>query len=78
MSTVIRSLRRSLVAQMDMVGFFVEPLATPVFKRPNIRQLELDDPLPVLHMCVIQRRGSRLTPAALRFIEWVRSIPVGE
>ncbi|VWD40571.1 LysR family transcriptional regulator [Burkholderia lata] len=64
----------ALVAQMNMVGFFVQPLAVDVFKRLGIRAVELDDPLPVLQVCVIHRRGSRLTPAALQFIECVKQV----
>ncbi|TDG18275.1 hypothetical protein EYW47_35135 [Paraburkholderia silviterrae] len=62
----------ALVAQMDVVGFFVEPLADDIFKRAGIRRLDLDDALPVMQICVIQRRGSQLTPAALQFIECVK------
>ena len=64
----------ALVAQTDVVGFFVEPLADYAFKRVGIRRVELDDPLPVMQMCVIQRHGSRLTPAALQFIECVKEV----
>ncbi|MBY4865109.1 LysR family transcriptional regulator [Burkholderia sp. Bp9017] len=64
----------ALVAQMDHVGFFVEPLADEVFKRMGIRPVELDDPMPVLQMCAIQRRGSSLTPAAAQFIDCVRDV----
>lgn len=61
-----------LVAQMNLLGIFVEPLADQMFKQLGIRRADLDDQLPVLHICVIHRRGSRLTPAALQFIECVR------
>ncbi|WP_322086925.1 LysR family transcriptional regulator [Burkholderia sp. BCC1999] len=64
----------ALVAQMDHVAFFVEPLANEVFKRMGIRRVELDDPMPVLQMCAIQRRGSSLTPAAAQFVDCVREV----
>ncbi len=64
----------ALVSQTDVVGLFVESLAHEVFRRLGIRALALDDPMPVLQMCVVQRRGSQLTPAALRFVDCVRQV----
>jgi LysR family transcriptional regulator, regulator of abg operon len=68
----------ALVAQMDVVGFFAEPLAAHVFKHLGIRRVAVDEALPVMQVCVIHRRGSQLTPAALQFIECVREILAGE
>ncbi|AYQ43310.1 LysR family transcriptional regulator [Burkholderia aenigmatica] len=64
----------ALVAQLDHVGFFVEPLANEVFQRMGIRRVALDDPMPQLQMCAIQRRGSSLTPAATQFVDCVREV----
>ena len=64
----------ALVSQMDLVGCFAEPLAKVAFKRYGIRQLELEESFLPLQMCVIYRRDSRLTPAALQFIECIREV----
>ncbi|GAB2460936.1 LysR substrate-binding domain-containing protein [Comamonas humi] len=64
----------ALISQMDLLGFFAETLANQVAKTYGIRALELDDTLPTLQVCVIHRRGSALTPAALDFIRCVQDL----
>jgi len=49
-------------------------LAKAVFGKLGIRLLEPEDPLPILQVCVIHRRGSELTPAARQFIVCLREI----
>lgn len=62
----------ALVGQMDLVGLFVEPLATLTFKRHGIRRVEIEEELPMLSVSVIKRRGQLLTPAAQHFVECVQ------
>ncbi|CAB3936853.1 LysR substrate-binding domain-containing protein [Achromobacter insolitus] len=64
----------ALVSQTDHIGLFIEPLAKAVFGKLGIRLLEPEDPLPILQVCVIHRRGSELTPAARQFIVCLREI----
>ena len=61
----------ALVGHMDLIGLFVEPLAQLAFPRHGIRRLEIDDPLPTLRVCVLQRRGRPPTPAAQCFVECI-------
>ncbi|MBO9646942.1 MAG: LysR family transcriptional regulator [Variovorax sp.] len=61
-----------LVGEMDLVGMFVEPLVEVAFKRYGVRRVELRETLPTLSMCVIKRRGQKLTPAAQQFVECVQ------
>ena len=61
-----------LVGQTELVGMFVEPLVELAFKRYGIRRAEVKERLPVLSMCVIQRRGQRLAPAAQQFVDCIR------
>ncbi|MDQ6215922.1 MULTISPECIES: hypothetical protein [Achromobacter] len=49
-------------------------MAKAVFSKLGIRLLEPEDPLPILQVCVIHRRGSELTPAARQFIVCLREI----
>ncbi|MDB5826504.1 MAG: transcriptional regulator, LysR family, partial [Variovorax sp.] len=58
-----------LVGHMDLIGLFVEPLVQLTFKRHGIQRIELEETLPSLRVCVIQRRGQMLTPAARQFVE---------
>lgn len=67
-----------LVGQTDLVGLFVEPLAQIAFRRHGICRVELDEPLPMLSVCVLRRRGRLLTPAAQHFVDCVqRAVPQG-
>ncbi|SEA20620.1 LysR substrate-binding domain-containing protein [Variovorax sp. YR216] len=61
-----------LVGEMDLVGLFVEPLVDVAFKRYGVRRIEVEEALPTLSMCVIKRRGHKLTPAAQQFVECVQ------
>jgi DNA-binding transcriptional LysR family regulator len=61
-----------LVGQTDLIGMFVEPLVDLAFRRYGIRRVELKERLPTLSMCVIQRRGQRLAPAAQQFVDCIR------
>lgn len=61
-----------LVAEMDLVGLFVEPLVDVAFKRYGIRRVAVRELLPNLSMCVIKRKGQRLTPAAEQFVECIQ------
>jgi DNA-binding transcriptional LysR family regulator len=61
-----------LVSHMDLVGLFVEPLAALTFRNHGIHRLEVKEKLPPLRVCVIQRRGQRLTPAARQFVEHIQ------
>ncbi len=61
-----------MVAQMNCIGIFAEPLADKIFRQYEIRRFQTEDRLPVLQMCAIYRRGSRLTPAALQLIDCIR------
>jgi LysR family transcriptional regulator of abg operon len=61
-----------LVGHMDLIGLFVEPLVKLAFKRHRIRRLEIEEVLPVMHVCVIRRRGQPLTPAAQHFVECIQ------
>ncbi len=62
----------ALVGQMDLVGLFVEPLATLTFKRHGIRRVAIEEELPMLSVSVIKRRGQLLTPAAQHFVECIQ------
>jgi DNA-binding transcriptional LysR family regulator len=62
----------ALVGQMDLIGLFVEPLATLTFKRHGIRRVEIEEELPMLSVSVIKRRGQLLTPAAQHFVECIQ------
>ena len=57
---------------MDLVGLFVEPLVELAFRRHGIRRVDIREPLPPLHVCVIKLRSHRLTPAAQHFVECVQ------
>lgn len=61
-----------LVGQIDLVGLFVEPLVQLAFKRHGIRRVEVEDVLPTMNVCVIQRRGTRLTPAAQHLVDCIQ------
>ncbi|AMM25795.1 LysR substrate-binding domain-containing protein [Variovorax sp. PAMC 28711] len=61
-----------LVGHMDLIGLFVEPLATLAFKRHGIRRIEVKEQLPALPVCVIRRRGQKSTPAAQHFVECIQ------
>jgi LysR family transcriptional regulator of abg operon len=65
-----------LVGHMDLIGLFVEPLVQLTFKRHGIQRIELEETLPSLRVCVIQRRGQMLTPAARQFVECVQRASV--
>ena len=67
----------ALVGHMDLVGLFVEPLAQLAFPRHGIRRLEIDDVLPTLRVCVLQRRGRPQTPAAQCFVECIAQASAG-
>jgi LysR family transcriptional regulator, regulator of abg operon len=66
------SVALSLVAHTDMLSVFAQPLVDIEFKRHGIKALTLQEPLPQLTVAIIVRRGARLTPAALRFIDCLR------
>ena len=55
-----------------MLPDLVEPLVRLTFKRHGIRRVEVEEPLPVLSVCVIRRRGQLLTPAARHFVECIQ------
>lgn len=61
----------ALVGHMDLVGLFVEPLAQLAFSQHGIRRIEVEDTLPTLRVCVLQRRGRAQTPAAQCFVECI-------
>jgi DNA-binding transcriptional LysR family regulator len=67
-----------LVGQMDLIGLFVEPLVQLAFKRHGIRRIEIEETLPTLNVCVLQRSGQRLTPAAQQLVECMRRAATGE
>lgn len=62
-----------LVGHMDLLGLFVEPLVRLAFAHHGIRRIELKEKLPLLHVCVIRRRGQQLTPAARQFVECIQA-----
>ncbi|MNY61204.1 hypothetical protein D3C86_1978630 [compost metagenome] len=61
-----------LVGCMDLIGLFVEPLVRLAFKRHGIQHLMVQETMPTLDVCVITRRGQRLTPPAQQFVECVQ------
>ncbi|VTU24072.1 Galactose-binding protein regulator [Variovorax sp. SRS16] len=61
-----------LVGHMDLVGLFVEPLVGLAFRNHGIKRLEIKEKLPALRVCVIRRKGDRLTPAARQFVECIQ------
>lgn len=67
----------ALVAQTDMVGEFVEPVAERMFAPLGIRRLRTTDPLPALPVCAITRSSSTLTPAASQFVTCIREASSG-
>jgi LysR family transcriptional regulator of abg operon len=63
-----------LVGSTDLVGLFVEPLAALVFKNHGVRRVEVEENLPSLQVCVVQRAGQRLTPAARQLAECIYKV----
>jgi LysR family transcriptional regulator, regulator of abg operon len=63
-----------LVGSTDLVGLFVEPLAALVFKNHGVRRVEVEEVLPSLQVCVVQRTGQRLTPAARQLAECIYKV----
>ncbi|MFM0502474.1 LysR substrate-binding domain-containing protein [Paraburkholderia caffeinilytica] len=63
------SVALGLVAHTNVLSVFARPLVDIEFKRHGIKALTLQEPLPELTVAIIVRRGARLTPAALHFID---------
>jgi LysR family transcriptional regulator of abg operon len=63
-----------LVGSTDLVGLFVEPLAMLAFKNHGVRRVEIKERLPTLQVCVVQRAGQRLTPAARQLVECIEEV----
>lgn len=61
-----------LVGHMNLIGLFVEPLVKLTFKRHGIRRVEIEETMPTLNVCVVTRRGQRLTPSAQHFVDCVQ------
>ncbi|MPV59474.1 LysR family transcriptional regulator [Burkholderia sp. HI2761] len=62
-----------LVSQTDALGVFARPLADVEHKSRAIVALNLVEPLPALTVAIVMRRHALLTPAALHFIECLKT-----
>lgn len=62
-----------LVANMDLVGLFVEPLLQWASAHYGIVQINTAETLPNSFVHIVKRKNYPLTPAALQFVDCIRA-----
>lgn len=63
----------ALGGQSDLLSFFVQPLLASSFRHHGLNVIPIEEPMPKFQLCIIRRRGHRLTPVAQQFLECFRA-----